>query len=114
VQGILEKVAMDKRLLPICCPSCEEPLKVKRFECPRCKAVIEGDFPVPLLARLNAEEQTLLLRFAQCSGSLKELARSCGVSYPTVRNRVDTLIAQINMLEQTQRNVHTSEQNSAV
>jgi hypothetical protein len=105
---------MDKRLLPICCPSCGELLKVKRFECPGCSAVIEGDFPVPLLARLSVDEQTLLLRFAQCSGSLKELAQLCGVSYPTVRNRLDALIERVNALEQRYQNAPDSEENPSV
>ncbi len=90
---------MDKRLLPVCCPSCGRILRAKRFECAGCGTAVEGDFRLPLLARLSPEEQEFLIHLAQCSGSLKELQRIYGVSYPTVRNRVDALIERINGLK---------------
>lgn len=94
---------MEKRLLPVSCPSCGTALKVKRFACPACDTAVEGDFTLPVLARLTPDEQAFLLSFAECSGSLKDLARVHGVSYPTVRNRLDALIDRIKMLNAEQR-----------
>lgn len=59
---------------------------------------MEGRFELPALARLDAEEQELALSFLKAGGSLKELARRYGVSYPTVRNRLDALIERLNRL----------------
>lgn len=53
-----------------------------------------------ILARLPQEEQQFVVEFIKASGSLKEIARRCGVSYPTVRNRLNELIEHLNRLEQ--------------
>jgi len=92
---------MGKRLLPVSCPSCGRTLKVKRFECSGCATGIEGDFELPALARLNPEEQDFLISLIKSSGSLKDLARIYGVSYPTVRNRLDALIERVTDLEKS-------------
>ena len=51
--------------------------------------------PKKPLDHLDADEQELVLRLVLASGSLKELARSYGVSYPTIRGRLDRLIAKL-------------------
>ncbi|MCL5268991.1 MAG: DUF2089 domain-containing protein [bacterium] len=89
---------MEKKL-PNVCPSCGRGLTVRRFECERCGTSVEGAFGLPLLARLSPVDQTLVVSLIKASGSLKELARQYGVSYPTVRNRLDELIGRIEKLE---------------
>ena len=89
---------MSRKALPCGCPSCGRALKVVRLVCEGCGTAVEGEFGFPVLARLDAEEQALVLQFLRSSGSLKDLARHCGVSYPTVRNRLDALIERLNEL----------------
>ncbi|GHT71187.1 hypothetical protein FACS189455_2410 [Bacteroidia bacterium] len=55
---------------------------------------------MPVLARLSAEEQDFILRFVRCSGSLKDMAKQLGLSYPTVRNLLDEIIEKINHHEE--------------
>ncbi|HEX9636952.1 MAG TPA: DUF2089 family protein [Acidobacteriota bacterium] len=86
------------RTLPSRCPSCGQALDVVRLACSRCDTAVEGRFGLPLLARLDAEDQELILSFLTASGSLKELAKRYGLSYPTVRNRLDALIERIERL----------------
>jgi hypothetical protein len=62
---------------------------------------VEGAFSLPALASLPAEDQEFLLNFVKASGSLKEMARILGLSYPTVRNRLDAIIAQLKQHEPT-------------
>ncbi len=100
---------MEKKLLPIACPGCGRSLKVKRFECSACGTAVEGDFDLPVLARLNDEEQVFVRHLIKCSGSLKDLARLYGVSYPTVRNRLDALIERVCALELQQAPEHKEE-----
>lgn len=50
------------------------------------------------LNRLSAEDQEFVLRFVLASGSLKEVAARYGVSYPTIRGRLDQLIARLQAL----------------
>ena len=85
--------------LPTRCPSCGHVLDVARLGCPACNTVVEGAFSLPLLARLDPEDQTLVLNLVKSSGSLKDLARLYGVSYPTIRNRLDALIERIREAE---------------
>jgi hypothetical protein len=53
------------------------------------------------------EEQDFILRFVRCSGSLKDMAKQLGLSYPTVRNLLDEIIEKINYYETSMyNNVH--------
>jgi len=56
---------------------------------------VEGLYELPLLAGLSAEEQVFIIEFIKASGSLKEMARLFGLSYPTVRNRLDEIIEHV-------------------
>jgi hypothetical protein len=90
---------MVEKSMPSRCPSCEQALEVVRLRCGGCSTAVEGTFPLPPLARLGADEQAFVLRFLKASGSLKEVARQYGISYPTVRNRLDGLIERIGRIE---------------
>ncbi|MCL4691607.1 MAG: DUF2089 family protein [Candidatus Hydrogenedentes bacterium] len=93
----------DSRKLPRSCPSCGAPLRVQRFTCHACSTAVEGDFALPVLARLEPEEQEFLLHLLEESGSLKGLAQQYQVSYPTVRNRLDALREKVRRLVAEQR-----------
>jgi hypothetical protein len=56
---------------------------------------VEGVYPLPELLALSAEDQDFVCEFVKASGSLKEMAALLKVSYPTVRNRLDALIAKL-------------------
>lgn len=86
--------------MPAFCPSCGGVVAVRRLECSACGTAVEGSFGLPVLARLTPEDQVFLLSLVKCSGSLKDLAKTYGVSYPTVRNRLDALIDRIKGLEE--------------
>ena len=58
-----------------------------------------GEYGLPALARLSAVDQDFVRQFVKASGSLKEMARLMQVSYPTVRNRLDAVIAKLDELE---------------
>jgi hypothetical protein len=88
-----------QKRLPNLCPSCGHTLTVRRFGCAACDTTVEGEFGLPLLARLSSDDQALVVALIKASGSLKDLARLYGVSYPTIRNRLDALIDQVERLE---------------
>jgi len=88
------------RNLPTICPSCQSQLRVARLVCSECGTAVEGSFPLPLLASLPRDDQQFILDFVKSSGSLKEMARLLGVSYPTVRNRLDEIIARLRAAEE--------------
>lgn len=88
-----------KKRLPLRCPACEAPLKVAKMVCDQCGTEVSGVFDLPVLTRLTEEEQRFMLEFVKASGSLKDMAKQMGVSYPTVRNYLDDLIEKLNNLK---------------
>ncbi len=89
------------KVLPTTCPSCSSQLKVKSLICERCQTEIQGQYELPLLARLSIEDEGFVLEFIKASGSLKEMAKLLGLSYPTVRNRLDEVIERIKFTEKS-------------
>lgn len=81
--------------LPIFCPSCEFPLGVSQLKCGSCATEVNGNYELPLYLKLSREEQDFILQFFLASGSIKEMARQAGNSYPTMRNYMDDLIEKI-------------------
>jgi hypothetical protein len=79
------------------CPVCESQLTVTRLHCTTCGTTIEGGFTVGRFARLNREQYALLESFLRSRGNLRELERELGVSYPTVRNRVEALLRALDL-----------------
>jgi hypothetical protein len=74
------------------CSWCGEGMRITKLTCEACGLSHEGDFFTPRLARLTPEEQHFVELFVLASGSLKQMAELLGISYPTVRNRLDRLI----------------------
>lgn len=81
--------------LPVICPACQAPLRVKSLCCDACDTEVSGNFSLPPLLSLSADEQRFVLEFVRSSGSLKEMAKQMNLSYPTVRNYLDDLIAKL-------------------
>jgi hypothetical protein len=60
---------------------------------------IEGSFSLPLLANLSAEDQVFVMAFVRCSGSIKDMEQMFGISYPTVKNRINKIAQQLEFVE---------------
>ena len=88
--------AMERDVISTC-PVCERRLKVTRLHCYTCGTTIEGEFNVGRFARLGREQMALLESFLRSRGNLRELERELGVSYPTVRDRVETLLRALGL-----------------
>jgi hypothetical protein len=74
------------------CPVCSGELAVTRLRCGDCGTVIEGEFGVGRFARLTREQTVVLESFLRSRGNLRDMERELGISYPTVRVRVEALI----------------------
>jgi len=61
--------------------------------------VIEGPFALPPLAQLPAEDQVFVAAFVRCHGSIKQMEQYFGVSYPTVKNRLNKIGSQLSFVE---------------
>ena len=78
-------------------------MEIERFKCTECDVTVEGRIPIPRLARLPAEDREFVELFVRSSGSLKAVAGKLGVSYPTVRARLDGVIRALVEEEQSER-----------
>jgi hypothetical protein len=74
------------------CPVCSGELTITRLHCRACGSALEGEFGVGRFGRLDREQLGLLESFLRSRGNLKEMERELGISYPTVRSRVDALV----------------------
>jgi len=86
-------------MLPYLCPGCQSQLKVKSLSCKQCGTEVIGLYDLPALICLPQDDQTFILNFVKCSGSLKDMAKQLGLSYPTVRNLLDEIIQKIKNYE---------------
>jgi hypothetical protein len=79
------------------CPVCEGELLITRLHCRSCGTALEGEFGVGRFGRLSREQLALLESFLRARGNLKEIERELGISYPTVRGRVDALVRALGL-----------------
>jgi hypothetical protein len=70
-------------------------MSVSRMTCHACHVSIEAAFPTPRLASLQIEHQRFIEIFVLAGGNLKQIAEQAGVSYPTVRSRLDKVMESL-------------------
>lgn len=76
-----------------------KPLTVERVRLVDSGTAIEGSFALPTLAGLSAEDQVFVMAFVRCHGSIKEMEELFGISYPTVKNRLNRIARQFEFVE---------------
>ncbi len=77
------------------CPVCSGELAVTRLHCRSCGTTLEGDFSVGRFGRLSRDQLALLESFLRSRGNLRDMERELGLSYPTVRSRVEALVRSL-------------------
>jgi hypothetical protein len=76
-----------------------ERLEVVRVRLVEQDVAIEGPFDLPPLAQLSADDQVFVAAFVQCHGSIKQMEKYFGVSYPTIKNRLNKIGGQLPLME---------------
>lgn len=77
------------------CPICSKKLKVNKLKCTTCNTVIENEFKLSRFDYLNKEQMQFVETFIRCRGSIKEVEKELGISYPTVRSKLDEVIESL-------------------
>src|SRR4029077_15899135 len=72
----------------------QTPIEVERVRLVETGVAIEGPFTLPPLAQLPAEDQVFVAAFVRCHGSIKQMEQYFGVSYPTIKNRLNRIGSQ--------------------
>jgi hypothetical protein len=84
------------------CPICAQQLKVVRLECDACGTRLEGSFSLGRFHALTPDQLDLLEVFIRARGNFKDVERELGISYPTVRSRLDAVIRALGFPSQAE------------
>ena len=79
------------------CPVCGGELHVTRLRCGTCHSGIDGQFALDRFARLSADHLSFLEVFIKNRGVIKDVEAELGISYPTVRARLDEVIRNLGL-----------------
>lgn len=63
--------------------------------CPSCNLLVEGDFELSPLGKLGVDDQAFVIAFVRHHGSIKKMESVFGISYPTVKNRLNAIAAAL-------------------
>jgi hypothetical protein len=85
------------RRTPSQCPVCDLALSISELRCRGCGTTLRGEFTLSRCSFCNLppEQLKFLELFLRCRGNLRDVERTLGLSYPTVRARLDALLASL-------------------
>ena len=75
------------------------PLVIERVRIQEKQIAIEGQFTLPELARLSLEDQVFVIAFIRSHGTIKDMEQTFGVSYPTIKARLNRISSQLQFVE---------------
>lgn len=84
---------------PAQCPVCGERMLVTKLRCSHCGTELSGEFAPCRFCRLEEKHLQFVETFLRCRGSIKEVERALGVSYPTVKNMLDAALIALGLDE---------------
>ena len=84
------------------CPICNDTLRVVRLDCESCGTRLEGIFSLGRFHSLSADQLQFLETFIRARGNFKDVERELGISYPTVRSRLDAVIRALGFPSQAE------------
>jgi len=93
------------------CPACGGQLMITECKCPTCQLQMRGEFQLGQLSTLSDDELTFVKVFLSARGNLTEVERVLGISYPTIRNKLDEIN---NVLSRTNEAAVTSQKKQSV
>jgi hypothetical protein len=85
------------------CPVCDSGMAVSELTCESCGTSVRGRFPVPDLCRLPDDLYQFLVVFVKNRGVIRDVEKELGISYPTVRSRLDAVLAALGFIESGDR-----------
>lgn len=85
---------MEKEVLGKC-PVCGDDLEVTKLGCNNCYTNIEGNFSLCKFCKLTKDQKNFIEIFIKNRGNIKEIEKELGISYPTVRNKLEDVIVAL-------------------
>lgn len=90
---------------PAQCPVCGADMVVTKLRCSHCGTELSGEFAPCRFCRLEDRHLRFVETFLRCRGSIKEVERALGVSYPTVKNMLDAALTALGLDEKPEQRV---------
>ncbi|MGR7910088.1 DUF2089 family protein [Lysinibacillus capsici] len=87
------------------CPVCSKTLKITKLKCSHCHTTIENEFELSKLASLSQDQLHFVEVFLTCRGNIKEVEKELGVSYPTVRGKLNDIISSLGYAQRKKNEV---------
>lgn len=91
------------------CPVCSSKLNVTKLKCKKCDTVIENDFELSKFSYLTMEQLNFVEVFIKCRGNIKDVEKELGISYPTVRGKLEDLIASLGYTQSNEKEDNRAE-----
>ena len=88
--------------IPTNCPSCNARMNITELKCIKCNTTVQGNFPINKLMSLSEEDREFLITFLRSRGNIKEVQERIGISYPTVKNKLDKLLTALGLTNEMQ------------
>jgi hypothetical protein len=81
------------------CPACGKSIVITELKCPHCNLVMQGEFTGGAFSALSEDQFTFIRAFLKVRGNLSELEKVLGISYPTIRNKLDEINTVLELAE---------------
>ncbi|WP_160679097.1 DUF2089 domain-containing protein [Clostridium sp. C8-1-8] len=85
------------------CPICGGVLRVTKLKCAKCNTTIENEFSFSKFESLSKEQLAFVEVFLKCRGNIKDVEKELGISYPTVRAKLDEVINELGLKEDNEK-----------
>ena len=86
---------------PTRCPVCGGTYEITALTCKKCESALGGHFTGCDFCSLGNEDSAFVLTFLKCRGSIKDVEKELGISYPTVRGRLDAVLDRLGLKSTT-------------
>lgn len=90
-----------KHQVPGECPICNKKIYITEFKCTSCKSSINGEFELCKFCKLSKDNKEFAEVFIRNRGNIKEIEKELGISYPTVKGKLDGLISSLGYKNQS-------------
>ncbi len=90
------------------CPACGGPITITEIKCGNCQLTMQGEFKPGLFSTLSEDQVTFVRAFLRVRGNLSEMEKVLGVSYPTIRNKLEEINQALDNTEARDRAEQTA------
>ncbi len=91
------------------CPVCNSEFKVSELHCDKCDSTLKGSFELCDFCKLTDEQKYFVKMFLKNRGSIRDMEKELGISYPTVRNKIDEINLALGLSDGNASKVNVSE-----